>query len=725
MSKEALESVIDEIREFLSAQQENDIEIKSKEGLINAVKKQKSFFLINLRYPRTLTLELLEDIASILIDNPTTPSSVVLELAQSIVYVAKELSSVNIEESDTSRLMLFFYDMMIPLKVDLIGTLSLLMNKIDGNDYTVLQQDSEGEIMVSFPSIDAYLRGGDISKSYKKYNNLVGRIGINSSPEVNIPSGVVSIVGSDKTVYASHTFVPIRYNDVLIPTIGKLDDSISQKIKGLIQHANILNPQFLLSLFQLDLSSSYQIEDINVKSITMNNAHQVKFLEPCKHLTDIRLLSLNDFEAAYIYHDSYQAYCLVCGERIPSFDESVNVLDKSFGRNLTVFVNYKLFEALPYRNYAAIISYVIEKNNMIEETLKLNVSDSLLTVSKTMIDILIYHNSKSSMLAKQFSEEIKTRQVFFPRLTNQLFIQEVYEKEKFAEVKSLNVKVLYLLCLMVFRSNFLIMLLMKFQRSSFQELFVKFLKRTKIVKDDDIPAVIWLFDFYQQDKLMPDDLQKAVKSFQNNCKLLTSIPIEEIQSSEEVIHLDDPPKDINPPINRLSINNTTTFFKPISPIKYPSLSYDLPKERKIERLAPQVSVTEARKIVERLKGDIKFSYFYDANIVVGYSIKSSKELVINSTNINRIINPYTDSKFSVEGNKVYDYLLAREPLPTFDQVNADRIESFILLLKIILAKNNFNPSMIDIESLATNINSVDDMMVLAVLVWSCFGYRID
>lgn len=750
MSKEALEAVIDDIRNFLSAQQSDETSVWSKEELINAAKQQSQFFLINLRYPRSLTLELLEDIVIILIDNPTATSSVVLELAQNTVYVAKEIESANIEQISTSRVVLLFYDLMIPVKIELDGELTLLMNKIDGEKIQILQHDKKGEVLLSFASIDSYLRTGESSSSYRKYNNLVGRIGIHSPNEFIIPSGVLSIKASDETVYATHAFLPIKYKSLTIPTIGDLniDDlsTIGEKIKGLVintnLHTNIFNPKFLLSLFEIDIDEEYHYQDIVVQPMTMAGAPQIKFLEPCKHISDLKILSLDDFEASYIYHDSYQAYCRICGERIPAFDEVVNVLDKSFGKNLTVFVNYKLFESLPYRNYTAVISYVISKNNIIEETLKINVSDSFLTVAKTIIDILLYHNSRSTMLAKEFSEEIRLRSVFFPRLTNQLFIQEVYEKEKYAEFKALNLTVLYLLCLLMLKPNFLIMLLTKFRKPVFHELVGKFLKRTKLVKDDMISVAIWLLDFYQQEKLIPTNLQKTVKAFQSNCKLLKNVSIDDIDGDIEhdaVTQIDDFPEDDIPNINRLQINNTISFFKPVTVIRAPMDSKvsdinamtSIKMEKPMERLVPQKSKVEAMAIVKRLKPDMKFSYFYNGSPIDSFSIKSDRELIIVSTanKINQLINPYTDTKFAIEGNEIYDYLLAGEPLPTFETVDQIRLDSFIVSLKVALMKKEFKASVVDIEKVIleyiTQTERIEDLMQLAVLVWSCFGYFID
>ena len=750
MSREALESVISSVRDFISAQRVDEDNIMASEDIIKAVLQNNFYYIINIKYPRSLTPELLEDITRIIIDNPDISNSEVLQLAQNVIYVAKELTTNNdfIQEDDSSIANLF-KQMMIPVFLEIDGTVMLLANKVNGNNYTSLVGMKSSEIEVSFGSIDDYIRDSDSSDSYKRFNNLIGRIGILSTPKELLDFGIISVTTTSNHVYTTNCFLPVTIKTVTIPTILPTtnihstfsavfgDDrvvDVFMKLRAIAYNTRILDPMFLIGVIPIDeiYQPAYQskpvLRSINCNVISLASDIDNGFIEPCTHIANIKILTVEEFESKYVTRDLYQAYCGICGERLPSYDDVINVLDKSFGKDISLYGSIKLFDTQPYKNFPNTPIYVMDRNNRVEETFKIYMNDSIRIVSKTLVDILLYHNSKQSELVKRFKYEIDNNNVFFLRLTNQLFISEMYEKEKFYEVKILNLTALYIVSLFLMKANFLLILLPKLKISkniTLDEIFKVFLVRSKLVNKSEIDKCMWLINFYMSPNLLPDNIYNISRNFKSSIDVIKNMIRTEDESNIRIggaILYDR--MEIVPHCKQPLTENFTSYYsnpssKYIQQRQFVRQSHS-PSQVTKQSKQPYLTLTEALSIVEKYKGKFTYEYFYNEKKIVSFNYNSDKELVITSDSFSKAINPFSDTLFKVTSNNVKIYLLGGDPIPSVSTVTEYRIERYISSFQIEMYKRGF--SVFD-ENIfrGIKIDTLEELMATTVIAWHSLG----
>lgn len=794
MSTIALFNLIDQIRGSLN-QQDSSL---SREDYINSIINNKAYYIINLRYPNTVNETLLRNIAEILIDNRTADPKIVLELAQNIVYIAKtivtEQRSIDGNDDNNSNntyskgdhimtMYDLFYDLMLHVLVTIDGTLFLENEPGDNNisaiiDHSV-KKNNKSSIKIDFLSLLYNLIEVDTySKTkYKKFNNLIGRIGLEEG-SINIPSGYVKVLDK-KRIYTSRTFLRVDPKDFYIPSltggvVKKLYDdspeSFRNKLNGLLLHISdlkIININYLYPLFERSLLPFIILKDqsividkeTKVIALSGNNSGGVTtIIDRCEHYSQLEELSTSDFEKNYIYYDSHQAYCRVCSERIASFDMVVNLLDKTYSKDIKLYLNLKIFDSNPYKEYYSCLTYIIEKNNRLQESLKIRLHDYLYSICQNYLDILLKHNNSKSSITRKYMSNIRENNVFFPRLTNQLFILDIYEKEQYAEEKYLNMVVIYILVIIFLVPNF-ILLVINNQRSLFikrkvlvipsiEELVVSILSRSKLLDISQLAKVPFLVSFYQQDDLLTDVMIDLKNRFHSSYRILTPEMFEELVILDTVsFPLDDYYNKVIETSNsrtdsdwyrEINCNTKVDIIinrKPVMNItsSVPRSLSDINMKTPKIKLRPQITIPQAKQLIKSLVPKMTYKYSYQPNPndnkiteLTYYKVKNSEEIIDSKNNI---INVYTNPRLKIITNEYYRYLLSNEPLPSVNEITDQRYDRFLMYNNLDISSQGYDITTIDsdyIEEIVTphRENNIQFLMLVSVLYKSSIGYSV-
>lgn len=748
----SINKIIEDIRLYVS--QSSEI---PKEELVNNVVSDTSYYLINIKYPKSITPTLLEDITRILIDNQDLSAFDVLNYAKNVMYVEKVLESV---QPVTTVNYLSIYSMlnicMMPVILE-IDNISVLMNKPGGDNYMKIYSNNQPTIFVDFVTIDAYYSDPQQSSRFKNFNDLVGRIGVSDqsyddtskksektqSGKIIIPSAQVSANIDNKQTVSSRIPMSIledQIKKITIPTIGvfssvndliKLNAEVKQKLHYVI--STTLSDTVSYTYLDIDYSSTAKkvIEPKKQLVYLPKAGGDRLIIVPCSHIDDKKQMDSDEFYAKYITKSNYKGYCKVCGERIMDYDDIVDVLDKSFGDVYTSYTNFKLFNVVPYKNYITAIHYVVEKNNRLTEVFKIIASDVFLAITKTLIDILIYMNDNRDSLIKKYSKEISEGYVFIPRLTNQLFMTEMYEKEKFGDIKKINTYVLYFICLCIRKGNFLLLLSQYFKEININKIFSMFMKKMK----QDMDVIMKTLNFYLKEDVFPQSIRNAIDTM-----LSYKLP-DVVNEKQDVLH--DVVFDVEyDSVSKTDVDSRTlevlsdevsigdyqrSHYTPASTYALPQVKISLPSNTIIVKTSkPQLSFENALSSVKGMSliyeywyGDERITQitFYDKTVGVE-SIEDEEKAMCVIGNKKKIVNIYTDTMFVTRGNSVVYYLT--DQIPSMNEVNERRLSRYISMLKSKMTPSSLKiniPSYVSTEEIKT----LHEMMAYGLMYMSALG----
>ena len=729
MSQKALINLVSNIREFVNLQPEIKLEEIIRVCIVN-----KIYYLPNLTWPGLISKQLIESIVTLIFNNPTESNLSILDFATNVVVKAKKIEKAI--QINNNNYFLIFQEMLIPIYLDL-DNVGLLVNK---KDVQVEDYNPKGKeiILVDFQQIDNLYNKYEIITKYN--NTLIGRLYINNDQTEYISSSYTSFKENDQ-IFSMRLSLPSKYQSSIIMLLNeeleKLTYTSFNKL-GLLTKTNMYKYHSLLDnnhipydinnfehksnestydiLLQSGIKKVIQLPSYDNYSLFRNQV----MIEACSHYNDITILTADMFEDKYIIYNDYASYCKICGEKITIFDNTINLIDKTFNRKFKIIVNLKIFDSHPYRDYSSCYTFVIDKNNQILFNLKISIQDYVNNICKNLIDLLLYHNYERTNLTKKYSQQIKINKLFFPRLTNQLFMLEIYEKEQFAEEKYINMTILYIMIMMFTIPNIIILLMNndksifvkknQFVMPSYSSLCATITIKAKLCDKSSMKDLEYLFELYLNDDILTPYLREVRDNFLHNYKRLDDDKFISITTKKEpilVTSYDEYPLVHEDNISNLTYNDRVSLTQisvnriaslilslTTNNIQYKSLHYQSIVEKVLPK--PYTTIEEALKIVNQLLPKISYQYSYNNNSVQNFEVNNN-QLRVTTIITTKTIDPFIN-QITIVGNKEYEELYHGFPLPSYKNVNSVMIDYAIIKLRDITTVRVDEEYLIDLVS---------------------------
>ena len=439
----------------------------SKKELINNLINTRTLYIENLKKTNLVTAEFISMVASILIpliknkspiDYELIVDTIVNNTIRSIKETTKLSTKVNPAEVIYYNKLIRFVNM-IHLSYPLTPLMAQVFVNKEKHALSLNPNLKEGvhTTEVSFQSLShTILQGKYITDNrYQLVNYLVGRYALKSSAK-ELPSG--SYFRHSSGIYQRAFCSTMVKEDITLnmdliarqATIYHLPTKMLDCILNTFMNYNLYNYRYTHKIE----SSKQTYAPIKLPQYTYI------FTSNCQHYQDVKTMEANEFIEKYIRWDLSLAFCVLCHKEVKQYMLLDNVY-RGNSKSFQLISNYKIFNNKPYSDFLAVRNYVEDYCSRIFNIAKIVANDSSSQICKFVVDILINFNDNRTMLESKYREDIKSG-VFFPKITNQLFMLELYEKEQFAEKKFNSITCLFMIGLCLCNFTFLLQVLGKY-----------------------------------------------------------------------------------------------------------------------------------------------------------------------------------------------------------------------------------------------------------------------
>lgn len=658
----------------------------NEESIVN----DPSLYIYNIEHPELVTPEKIMFIINIITNNPGITTDEVVEcLNEFNQIITRQIIVTNITSKIINK------DPIVPI-MKLISEQGITVVAVP-NSLRVIKHNSDiktdiNKINQNVESI--YINFGmlintknNISYSLfqdeklHKFNYLCGRFVLKSSNDPFIESVVISNKIIQRLPYS-----------VKIDTIGVFGKSQYKIFIDILQDVNLdkLSYVTILKLYSVLLSTNYNVHidrllqslmkcrfntisqqggNLDIKWRAINCI--VEYIE-CKHISTLEtclkpsptiLDNLNEFIATYGKLIDHSYYCNQCGEDFSSIfelsDNSVKITNKKLSYNSIS----NMFNHEPYKTYTSSLGFVLLQVSAIDTLIHVNMRSSGYNATKYVLDWLLMVNTNIKEYETKYKFEL-SKGLFFCRLSQDLFSLTYSEKERFSQIKQLNLNVLVVVALIMVSSTEILFQLithMKLVNININEFIMKLLTKIKI-KHDNLDVIL---EFYlrplivlNKERLSYLDKQIIYLSNNNIIKPVRHLVIPVMNAGHNLV-------DDNPVIHQLQVSNRKHY----ETYKYSEepTNVNMIESRKL--LVPKMTVTQAENLVKEYSDKITFTLSYDGIMVDNYSLSTENDIEYITLTMGQILVTHMVSilirndKFNVNGNDFFRILRMGDMCP--------------------------------------------------------------
>lgn len=754
----------------------SDAERSDPKQVIDKLVNMNKLYTDTFDRPGTITKDIIRNIVLVLLsDMSRTDYETIVRAITNIIEFSKTIgktseihSARTIRDILSENILQLIFDFLgeLMVSVQITPKACYMMNNTDSKILKLVEPTNEFKIVyISFTQKEEFIRKGSTLETdqYNSYNRLVGRYGYQSSHQRYISGSYLNshiiFDTKQKGCILQRLFYSIDSSMILIHGLDNsprdihnlFTEQLMKRLVGLIIQKN-LNPSSYYGIFSAcELTRPFcnyllQTRSTKATKLTPIKVHlreSIKAVIPmCNHIQDMENMLPKEFQDIYVIYEKFFAYCKLCYAGLPEFNVQNILYQNVNANNIKRISNFVLFNNYPYSQYKSAQVFVGTIHSRIKNILRITVYHLIAPVSQQLIDTLISFKDHYIRLEKRYRQEI-SEGLFFPKISNQLFMIEMYEKEQFAEKKTNNMMILHMMVLFMVYPTFLINLIDRF-RSLFSnkgeffmpaidEIIFRVLVRLRLIETEAKNTVTVCWNIYSSDELLIENLRSGklelmflhekLSKLQFNFKdVLKSIYITDPNSYLEDMSLTS---SLSTRSEMLLTNSTNVF-------NVPQIRHN---QTVSTTLKPSITVNDAENLKDLFQSMISFKYSYNLedNQVI---IPDSYNILPESTNLSYtvtmklkgqqrmiVIDPINDVNLIIEGNEYYHILYHGDPIPTSElaireRFNIAELGIYDLLLSLQLDCNKINLEAIKILAKTTKFPLYTPIMSLLAI--SCF-----
>ncbi|CCU55665.1 RAP94 RNA pol assoc protein [Choristoneura biennis entomopoxvirus] len=362
------------------------------------------------------------------------------------------------------------------------------INNINTNTLSIitsLETTKVNIIYISFTYISSYIESHRaeliLNKKFSIYDNLRRIIGVPiSNNNYKLNYYIKAKIDSETLIY--NIFNSVAFKKVIIYGFGVyqikdiksiINDTINDISSYIINNNKeklyqrtycccyFLNCYYEKIFKNLSMQLYDKIEYPNVINIDDVIHKQYEYYE-CQHVQEYKKVfknvenfysNTNKFLETYINIVNKIAICKICGESLDMFNfEEANYI-QSKGEIIITTNKENIFQ---YDTYSSLINAELFLTDIIgiyDDIFNTNRMDDFNNISRIIIDLFININTNRLEYQDKYRKQLSMSELFFIRLSNNLFISVYNEKEQYSEKRQINMFIIFGICL-VLLSNF-------------------------------------------------------------------------------------------------------------------------------------------------------------------------------------------------------------------------------------------------------------------------------
>jgi hypothetical protein len=706
---------------------------------IEAIINEPSLYIHNIKHPDFVTPDKLRFIVNLVKNNPEAQlDEIKICLDDFNVIVTHQIivSDVNTAAMYKNTAISAIFEIISQHHI-LIGIpekVKVLMHNSDLND---IESSDETE-SISFSYLIELKSSLDYSlfvEKYQKYNYFCGRLIMNPSSDDYIDYNVIVSNVRQRVPF------PVKLKS-LGTSLTKQHENVIDVLKDIKMKALPLRD--LLRLYAVLLSTNYHVYiDLLLDTIRLashrfrpssgniiiewrDQQSDLKYI-PCTHIQDLSdalkpsettIDDLEKFIEKYgvLFGSSY--FCNQCGEDLSSIfcitDNSVRVLDKKLmGSSITNIFNHE-----PYKSYSSSFGYVMMVLGSLATLINVNTRSVGYATTKYILDWLMVTNRNIREYETKYKLEI-SKGVFFARLNQDLFSLNFSEKERFGEIKQLNLRVLIIVGMLLSTTESLtysLLSTLKLKDTNILELALKLLTRLKY-SHENIQLIV---EFYLRPTIVLDS--KRLSTVKKQVELLSRmlvikpkmVELRPILLGKEVVSEEIVSLDVSPSKKIYFLTNQRISLDNNGPTR--------------QLIMPTISVKEALMKVEKYSSLVTFNIQYKINndykFVDSYSLSEEDGVEFISLRIEsqtilfRVDQLIKTDFFKISGNEYFNMLRMGDLCPYSTKVYLYNVQSRYHAVENLCSRYVDN---VDFEQIRLKLAGLDMMTKLMAFNIMCMS----